>query len=68
MMDQSGEVLVKNGLAENKLRAGITTAIAGEGGAPVPSAELDGYFERLQARGSRSTSPPTMAQRRRALR
>ncbi|HEY1752013.1 MAG TPA: amidohydrolase family protein [Caulobacteraceae bacterium] len=51
MMDQSGEVLVKNGLAENKLRAGITTAIAGEGGAPVPSAELDGYFERLQAQG-----------------
>jgi N-acyl-D-amino-acid deacylase len=27
MMDQSGEVLLKNGLAENKLREGVTTAI-----------------------------------------
>ena len=25
MMDQSGEVLLKNGLAENKLREGVTT-------------------------------------------
>ncbi|HTC38262.1 MAG TPA: hypothetical protein VK693_04885, partial [Steroidobacteraceae bacterium] len=32
MMDQSGEVLLKNGLAENKLREGVTSAIAGEGG------------------------------------
>ena len=31
MMDQSGEILLKNGLAENKLREGVTTAIAGEG-------------------------------------
>ncbi len=38
MMDQSGEVLLKNGLAENKVREGVTTAIAGEGGTPVPSA------------------------------
>jgi N-acyl-D-aspartate/D-glutamate deacylase len=29
MMDQSGAVLLKNGPAENKLREGVTTAIAG---------------------------------------
>jgi len=51
MMDQSGEVLLRNGLAENKLREGVTTAIAGEGGAPVPSAGLAAYFERLQKQG-----------------
>ena len=32
MMDQSGAVLPRNGLAENKLRMGVTTAIGGEGG------------------------------------
>jgi N-acyl-D-amino-acid deacylase len=51
MMDQSGQILPINGLAENKLRAGITTAIAGEGGAPKPSAELDGYFRTLEKQG-----------------
>ncbi len=51
MMDQSGEVLRVNGLAENKLREGVTTAIAGEGGAPVPSAQLAGYFEQLRRQG-----------------
>jgi N-acyl-D-aspartate/D-glutamate deacylase len=44
MMDQSGEVLQKNGLAENKLREGVTTAIAGEGGTPVPSAQIGDYL------------------------
>ena len=39
MMDQSGRVLPQNGLAENKLRMGVTTAIGGEGGTPVPAAE-----------------------------
>ena len=34
MMDQSGAVLLRNGLAENKLRMGVTTAIGGEGGTP----------------------------------
>ena len=38
MMDQSGGVLPRNGLAENKLRMGVTTAIGGEGGIPVPAA------------------------------
>jgi N-acyl-D-amino-acid deacylase len=51
MMDQSGEVLLKNGLAENKLREGVTTAIAGEGGTPVPSAQIDSYFAQLQKQG-----------------
>ena len=51
MMDQSGEVLRLNGLAENKLREGVTTAIAGEGGAPVPAAKLADYFTQLQRQG-----------------
>jgi N-acyl-D-amino-acid deacylase len=51
MMDQSGEVLRKNGLAENKLREGVTTAIAGEGGTPVPSAEVGAYFDELEKKG-----------------
>jgi N-acyl-D-amino-acid deacylase len=51
MMDQSGEVLLKNGLAENKLREGITTAIAGEGGTPVPSAKIADYFKTLEKQG-----------------
>jgi N-acyl-D-amino-acid deacylase len=51
MMDQSGEVLIKNGLAENKLREGVTSAIAGEGGTPVPSAQIADYFQKLEAQG-----------------
>jgi N-acyl-D-amino-acid deacylase len=51
MMDQSGEVLLKNGLAENKLREGVTSAIAGEGGTPVPSAKIREYFKTLQSQG-----------------
>jgi N-acyl-D-amino-acid deacylase len=51
MMDQSGEVLARTGLAENKLRQGLTTAIAGESGAAVPSAELADYFRKLETQG-----------------
>ncbi len=51
MMDQSGQVLLKDGLAENKLREGVTTAIAGEGGTPVPSAQVADYFSQLEKRG-----------------
>jgi N-acyl-D-amino-acid deacylase len=51
MMDQSGEVLLKNGLAENKLREGVTSAIAGEGGTPVPSAKIGEYFKKLESQG-----------------
>jgi N-acyl-D-amino-acid deacylase len=52
VMDQSGGVLPVNGLAENKLRMGVTTAIGGEGGIPVRSAgEVAGYFQRLEQQG-----------------
>jgi len=51
MMDQSGEVLPKNGLAENKLMEGVTTAIAGEGGTPVPVEQLRDYWHALEKGG-----------------
>ncbi|MEJ7809484.1 MAG: amidohydrolase family protein [Gemmatimonadaceae bacterium] len=51
MMDQSGSVLRRNGLAENKLRMGVTTAIGGEGGTPVPASEIPAYFASLEAQG-----------------
>jgi len=51
MMDQSGEALTKNGLAENKLMEGVTTAIAGEGGTPVPPEKLQEYFSGLKKDG-----------------
>ncbi len=51
MMDQSGQVLLENGAAENKLRMGVTTLLAGEGGTPVPAAEIAGYFARLEQQG-----------------
>ncbi|HET7274367.1 MAG TPA: D-aminoacylase, partial [Longimicrobiaceae bacterium] len=51
MMDQSGSVLPRNGLAENKLRMGVTTAIGGEGGTPVPASQIDEYFAELENEG-----------------
>jgi len=51
MMDQSGEILRTNGLAENKLREGVTSAIAGEGGTPVPAAQIRTYFSELERQG-----------------
>jgi N-acyl-D-amino-acid deacylase len=51
MMDQSGEALLRDGLAENKLRQGITTAIGGESGTPVGSAEIPSYFDTLSKQG-----------------
>lgn len=51
MMDQSGSVLRKNGGAENKLRTGVTTLIAGEGGTPVPADQIPAYFAELQKKG-----------------
>ena len=68
MMDQSGSVLPRNGLAENKLRMGVTTAIGGEGGTPVPASQIADYFKRLRRRASASTSARTSARRRRASR
>ncbi len=51
MMDQSGTVLPRGGLAENKLQEGVTTAIGGEGGTPVPAAGVRAYFDRLEEQG-----------------
>ncbi|HVS12676.1 MAG TPA: amidohydrolase family protein [Thermoanaerobaculia bacterium] len=51
MMDQSGGVLPRNGLAENKVRQGVTTAIGGEGGLPVPAEDAADYFAGLEASG-----------------
>src|SRR5215813_1715809 len=51
MMDQSGSVLPRNGLAENKLRMGVTTAIGGEGGTPVPAEKIPEYFAGLEKSG-----------------
>lgn len=51
MMDQSGGVLPRSGLAENKLQEGVTTAIGGEGGTPVPAAGVAQYFARLEQQG-----------------
>ncbi|MBX3146649.1 MAG: D-aminoacylase [Gemmatimonadales bacterium] len=51
MMDQSGSVLLRNGLAENKVLQGVTTAIGGEGGFPVSASEIPKYFQTLETQG-----------------
>jgi len=51
VMDQSGGVLPQNGLAENKLLMGVTTAIGGEGGTPVPAEKITDYFAGLEKTG-----------------
>lgn len=51
MMDQSGSVLLRNGGAENKLLMGVTTLIGGEGGTPVPAAQIGDYFATLEKGG-----------------
>lgn len=51
MMDQSGSVLPRNGMAENKLQEGVTTAIGGEGGTPVPASRVHDYFAGLERSG-----------------
>ena len=51
VMDQSGSVLRRNGLAENKLFMGVTTAIGGEGGTPVPVDKIPEYFAELEKSG-----------------
>jgi N-acyl-D-amino-acid deacylase len=51
MMDQSGGALPRNGLAENKLRMGVTTAIGGEGGFPVAASGIPEYFATLERQG-----------------
>ena len=51
MMDQSGSVLRRNGLAENKLRMGVTSAIGGEGGTPGGVDDIEEYFRTLEEQG-----------------
>ncbi len=51
MMDQSDSVLLKNGEAANKLLMGVTSAIGGEGGTPVPAGEIRKYFKTLEQQG-----------------
>jgi N-acyl-D-amino-acid deacylase len=51
MLDQSGNALLRNGFAESKLRMGVTTGIAGEGGTPVTAEKLLEYFANLQKSG-----------------
>jgi N-acyl-D-amino-acid deacylase len=65
IMDQSGTTLLLNGLAENKIRMGVTSAIGGEGGTPSLSVleggeevrrgattdEIPAYFRTLETQG-----------------
>jgi hypothetical protein len=51
MMDQSGSVLPRSGSAENKLQEGVTTALGGEGGTPVPAGRIAEYFANLEKQG-----------------
>jgi N-acyl-D-amino-acid deacylase len=51
MQDQSGRALMTSGGAESKLRQGITSLIAGEGGTPVPADEIPAYFAGLEKNG-----------------
>lgn len=51
VMDQSGYVLPRNGMAESKLLMGVTTAIGGEGGTPVPAEKIPEYFAGLEKNG-----------------
>lgn len=51
MMDQSGGVLLRNGLAQNKVLQGVTTSIGGEGGFPVAASKIPEYFQTLERQG-----------------
>jgi len=51
MMDQSGSILPRNPLAQNKLLQGVTTSIGGEGGTPVPAGRIAEYFRTLEQQG-----------------
>lgn len=50
MQDQSGRSLLTSG-AQNKLRQGVTSLIAGEGGTPVPAAEIAAWFDEMDKTG-----------------
>ncbi|MCR5870218.1 MULTISPECIES: amidohydrolase family protein [unclassified Sphingomonas] len=51
MLDHSQRALLNDGSAVNKLRMGVTTLIAGEGGTAVPAGELTSYFDQLERQG-----------------
>ncbi len=51
MLDQSGDSLLENGLAESKLKMGVTTGISGEGGTVVAAEKLPEYFSKLEKAG-----------------
>lgn len=51
MLDQSGRMLQRDGKAESKLLQGMTTALGGEGGTPVPAGQVASYFEQLERQG-----------------
>ncbi|HEX9895018.1 MAG TPA: hypothetical protein VGA78_13895, partial [Gemmatimonadales bacterium] len=51
MMDQSAPLLARQGLAENKVRMGVTTALSGEGGTPVPASQAAEWFAGLERTG-----------------
>ncbi|MCJ8156784.1 amidohydrolase family protein [Sphingomonas sp. LaA6.9] len=50
MQDQSGRGILDTG-AESKLRQGVTSLIAGEGGTPVPADEIAGWFGQMEKKG-----------------
>jgi N-acyl-D-amino-acid deacylase len=50
-LDQSGRALLNDGSGASKLRMGVTTLMAGEGGTAVPAGELARYFDKLQRQG-----------------
>ena len=51
VLDQSGRIIPRNGLVQSKVAQGITTLIGGEGGTPVPAAEVAAYFNQLESQG-----------------
>jgi len=51
MLDASGNVLMRNPVADSKLMMGVTTGIGGEGGTPVPAEKLSEYFTGLEKNG-----------------
>ncbi|WP_204601971.1 N-acyl-D-amino-acid deacylase family protein [Paremcibacter congregatus] len=51
MMDQSGPALRQVGTAPNKINMGVTTLVGGEGGTPVPAADIKAYFRELEEKG-----------------
>ncbi|PYS92720.1 MAG: D-aminoacylase [Acidobacteria bacterium] len=51
MLDASGNVLMRNPVADSKLMMGVTTGIGGEGGTPVTAEKLSEYLTGLEKNG-----------------